>query len=96
VEESRSYGIRGEPDSLPGWGWEQKETDIYSIQQTPDLSSLHPDHLPETTLEKLPALTKLKDALYSEEFRGYVREITGCGPLSGIKTDGSVGLYTKG
>ena len=27
VEESRTYGVRGEEGSLPGWGWEQKETD---------------------------------------------------------------------
>ena len=33
VEESRTYGIRGEEGSLPGWGWEQKETDIYKVGQ---------------------------------------------------------------
>ena len=111
VEESRTYGIRGEEGSLPGWGWEQKETDIYKvrplsmvpkcayapqIQQTPDLSSLDPEHLPQETLDRLPHLTRLKDALYSQEFRNLVREVTGCGPLSGKKTDGSVGLYTRG
>lgn len=66
------------------------------IQQTPDLSSLTSEHLPEETLDALPEITKLKDALYSKEFRNLVREITGCGPLSGKKTDGSVGLYTQG
>ncbi len=113
VEESRTYGVRGEEGSLPGWGWEQKETDIYKvslgiifgawtaahttkIQQTPDLSSLDREHLPEETLAALPQLTKLKDALYSPEFRKYIRDVTGCGPLSGKKTDGSVGLYTQG
>lgn len=112
VEESRTYGVRGEEGSLPGWGWEQKETDIYKvstslvsfgtfayavqIQQTPDLSSLDPEHLPEETLAALPQLTKLKDALYSPEFRKFIRDVTGCGPLSGKKTDGSVGLYTQG
>ncbi|ORX35046.1 Oxoglutarate and iron-dependent oxygenase degradation C-term-domain-containing protein [Kockovaella imperatae] len=96
VEESRTYGNRGEEDSLQGWGWEQKETDIYKIQQTPDLSSLDPEHLPQETLDRLPELTRLKDALYSQDFRNFVREVTGCGPLSGKKTDGSVGLYTKG
>lgn len=25
------YGVRGEEGSLPGWGWEQKETDIYKV-----------------------------------------------------------------
>lgn len=66
------------------------------IQQTPDLSSLDPEHLPEETLASLPQLTKLKDALYSSEFRNFIRRVTGCGPLSGKKTDGSVGLYTQG
>jgi hypothetical protein len=66
------------------------------IQQTPDLSSLDPEHLPDETLAALPQITKLKDALYSQVFRNLVREVTGCGPLSGKKTDGSVGLYTQG
>jgi len=66
------------------------------IQQTPDLSSLDPEHLPDDTLAALPQITKLKDALYSQEFRNLVREVTGCGPLSGKKTDGSVGLYSEG
>lgn len=96
VEESKKFGMRGEEGSLPGWGWEQKETDIYKIQQTPDLSSLSPEHLPDETLEALPLLTRLKDALYSQEFRNLVRQVTGCGPLSGTKTDLSAALYNKG
>ncbi|KAK4686987.1 prolyl 3-hydroxylase /prolyl 3,4-dihydroxylase, partial [Tremellales sp. Uapishka_1] len=96
VEESRTYGVRGEEGSLPGWGWEQKETDIYKIQQTPDLSSLTTEHLPDETLAALPQLTKLKQSLYSEEFRSFVRQVTGCGPLSGKRSDASVGLYTQG
>ncbi|BEI83357.1 hypothetical protein CcaverHIS002_0312250 [Cutaneotrichosporon cavernicola] len=96
VEETKTYGVRGEEGSLAGWGWEQKETDIYKIQQTPDLASLDEQHLPEETLEALPCITRLKEALYSHEFRNFVRDVTGCGPLSGKKTDCSVGLYTKG
>jgi hypothetical protein len=38
VEESRTYGVRGEEDSLQGWGWEQKETDIYKV--SPDITIL--------------------------------------------------------
>ncbi|WVQ72339.1 hypothetical protein IAR50_001890 [Cryptococcus sp. DSM 104548] len=96
VEESKKFGTRGEEGSLPGWGWEHKETDIYKIQQTPDLSSLSPEHLPDETLDALPLLTRLKNALYSQEFRNLVRQVTGCGPLSGTKTDLSCALYTKG
>ncbi|WVR03156.1 hypothetical protein IAU60_000146 [Kwoniella sp. DSM 27419] len=96
VEESWTYGTRGEEDSHPGWGWEQKETDIYKIQQTPDLSSLDPEHLPDETLAALPLTTRLKNALYSQEFRDLVRKVTGCGPLSGKVKDLSAGLYTQG
>ncbi|KAL7421014.1 putative component of NuA3 histone acetyltransferase complex [Cryptotrichosporon argae] len=96
VEETRTYGVRGEEGSLPGWGWEQKETDIYRIQQTPDLASLDPAHLPDATLAALPHLTELKRHLYSHEFRRFVQDVTGCGPLSGVKADASVGLYTQG
>lgn len=31
VTESRTYGTRHEEGSLPGWGWEHKETDIYKV-----------------------------------------------------------------
>lgn len=31
VSESRTYGTRHEEGSLPGWGWEHKETDIYKV-----------------------------------------------------------------
>ncbi|KAJ9098725.1 hypothetical protein QFC21_004373 [Naganishia friedmannii] len=66
VTESRTYGTRHAEGSLPGWGWEHKETDIYKIQQTPDLTSLDPQHLPEETLAKLPYLSKLKESIYSD------------------------------
>jgi hypothetical protein len=66
------------------------------IQQTPDLASLDPEHLPEETLAALPYLNRLRSALYSPDFRAFVRKVTGCGPLSGKKTDGSVGLYSQG
>lgn len=32
VSESRTYGTRHEEGSLPGWGWEHKETDIYKVR----------------------------------------------------------------
>jgi Rps23 Pro-64 3,4-dihydroxylase Tpa1-like proline 4-hydroxylase len=66
------------------------------INQSFDLSSLTPEHLPEATLGKLPALQELRDALYCPEFRNWVRDVTGCGPLSQKKVDGSVSRYTKG
>ncbi len=33
---------------------------------------------------------------YHSEFRQFIQAVTGCGPLSGTKVDGSVGLYTQG
>lgn len=32
VKESKTYGVRHEESSLPGWGWEEKHTDIYKIR----------------------------------------------------------------
>src|SRR6266702_1065086 len=44
----------------------------------------------------LPTLIKLRDALYSQKFRDFLRQVTGCGPLSGVKQDMSVNTYRKG
>ncbi|KAI3595131.1 nuclear protein [Moniliophthora roreri] len=59
-----------------------KETDIYKARQS--------------QISLLPNLLKLRDALYSPQFRSFLRSVTGCGPLSGIKQDMSVNSYTKG
>lgn len=71
-----------------------KETDIYKIHQSGDLANL--DGLDDESLSKLPSLLALRDAIYSETFRKYVSTITGCGPLSGRKTDMAVNVYTPG
>ncbi|OAA72405.1 Oxoglutarate/iron-dependent oxygenase degradation domain protein [Cordyceps fumosorosea ARSEF 2679] len=71
-----------------------KETDIYKIHQSGDLANL--DGLDDQSLAKLPSLLALRDAIYSEAFRGYVADITGCGPLSGRKTDMAINVYTPG
>jgi prolyl 3-hydroxylase /prolyl 3,4-dihydroxylase len=71
-----------------------KETDIYKIHQSGDLANL--DGLDDEALTKLPSLLALRDALYSEAFRNYVSHITGCGPLSGRKTDMAINVYTPG
>lgn len=71
-----------------------KETDIYKIHQSGDLANL--DGLDDESLAKLPSLLKLRDAVYSEAFRDYVSHITGCGPLSGRKTDIAINIYTPG
>ncbi|CAK7214440.1 putative component of NuA3 histone acetyltransferase complex [Sporothrix curviconia] len=71
-----------------------KETDIYKIHQSGDLANL--DGLEDEALAKLPSMLSLRDALYSESFRNYVSHITGCGPLSGRKTDMAINVYTPG
>lgn len=71
-----------------------KETDIYKIHQSGDLANL--DGLGDDALAKLPSLLSLRDAMYSQEFRDYVSHVTGCGPLSGRKTDMAINVYTPG
>jgi Rps23 Pro-64 3,4-dihydroxylase Tpa1-like proline 4-hydroxylase len=71
-----------------------KETDIYKIHQSGDLANL--DGLENEALAKLPSLLKLRDALYSPEFRKYVATVTGAGKLSGRKTDMAINVYTPG
>ncbi|KAI1158948.1 Oxoglutarate and iron-dependent oxygenase degradation C-term-domain-containing protein [Nemania serpens] len=71
-----------------------KETDIYKIHQSGDLANL--DGLGDDALAKLPSLLTLRDAVYSQAFRDYVAHVTGCGPLSGRKTDMAINVYTPG
>ncbi|CZT45665.1 related to component of NuA3 histone acetyltransferase complex [Rhynchosporium secalis] len=71
-----------------------KETDIYKIHQSGDLANL--DGLDDGALEKLPSLLRLRDAMYSSNFRKYVSTITGSGELSGRKTDMAINVYTPG
>ncbi|CAK9439923.1 uncharacterized protein LODBEIA_P40230 [Lodderomyces beijingensis] len=72
----------------------KKETDIYKVYQSGDLANL--SGLDWDDLSRLPSLYKLRAAIYSQEFRDVISKITGCGKLSGVKTDMSVNTYTKG
>lgn len=72
----------------------KKETDIYRVYQSGDLANL--SGLDWDDLSRLPSLYKLRSAIYSEEFRDVISKITGCGKLSGSKTDMSINTYTKG
>ena len=71
-----------------------KQTDIYSVSQTGDLANL--SGLPSSELESLPSLLKLRNALYSQEFRDFLCAVTGVKALSGTKTDMSINSYEKG
>ncbi|KIX05284.1 uncharacterized protein Z518_06156 [Rhinocladiella mackenziei CBS 650.93] len=71
-----------------------KETDIYRIHQSGDLANL--SNLDAESLRRLPSLVRLRDALYSSEFREWVSIVTGAGKVSGKKTDMAVNVYTPG
>lgn len=69
-------------------------SDVCQVNQTGDLASL--SYLSHAQLELLSNLLTLRDALYSQEFRKFIRAVIGCGPLSGAKQDMSVNSYMKG
>ena len=71
-----------------------KETDIYRIHQSGDLANL--SNLDAASLKHLPNLVRLRDALYSPDFREWISKVTGAGKVSGSKTDMAVNVYTPG
>ncbi|KAK3069687.1 putative component of NuA3 histone acetyltransferase complex [Teratosphaeriaceae sp. CCFEE 6253] len=71
-----------------------KETDIYKIHQSGDLANL--SGLDAPALAKLPSLLQLRDALYGPQFREWIQAVSGCGALSGTKTDMAVNVYVPG
>ncbi|KAJ2358129.1 putative component of NuA3 histone acetyltransferase complex [Coemansia erecta] len=85
-------GVRDE--MLTKLHYTQKETDIFKYHQSGDLANL--DGLPQRERDQLPCLQQLRDALYSQEFRDFVSRVTGCGPLSGTRTDMSTNRYKSG
>ena len=52
--------------------------------------------MPQEEQDELPTLLQLRNVLYSSKFRGFLRQVTGCGPLSGVKTDMSTNNYGSG
>jgi prolyl 3-hydroxylase /prolyl 3,4-dihydroxylase len=71
-----------------------KETDIYRIHQSGDLANL--SNLEADSLKHLPNLVRLRDALYSPDFREWISMVTSAGKVSGQKTDMAVNVYTPG
>lgn len=92
IDDSLLRSVRSE--ILDNIHFTPKETDIYKIHQSGDLANL--DGLPGSALEKLPSMLKLRDALYSYEFRQWLSTVTGAGALSGSKTDMAVNVYVPG
>ncbi|KAG4305042.1 hypothetical protein PORY_001717 [Pneumocystis oryctolagi] len=72
----------------------EKETDIYKVFQTGDLANL--SGLEKDERKRLFSLLCLRDALYSDAFRKFLSDVTGCGCLSGSMIDMSVNIYSQG
>ncbi|UZJ53110.1 hypothetical protein CBS101457_002430 [Exobasidium rhododendri] len=72
----------------------EKETDIYKVNQTGDLANL--DGLPEAEAKRLENVLAVRNAIYSLDFRQWLQDVTGCGPLSSKKKDMSINDYTSG
>ncbi|SAM81109.1 related to TPA1-Poly(A)-binding protein involved in translation termination efficiency [Ustilago bromivora] len=72
----------------------EKETDIYKVNQTGDLANL--DGLPAEEAGRLHNLLRVRNAIYSQEFRSWLQGVTGCGPLSAKKKDMSINDYRQG
>lgn len=70
-----------------------KETDLFKMLQTVDLANL--DGMDEEKKAKIPGLVALRDEIYSEEFRGFVSRVTGCGALSDV-TDCACNVHPVG
>jgi Rps23 Pro-64 3,4-dihydroxylase Tpa1-like proline 4-hydroxylase len=83
-EPSELVAVRGELEQLE---FTPKETDLYRLTQSPDLSNLQPG--------TLPALSKTCDLLYSPKTRDLISKVAGCGPLSD-RVDLAGAVYTSG
>ncbi|KAI8908303.1 Oxoglutarate and iron-dependent oxygenase degradation C-term-domain-containing protein [Gorgonomyces haynaldii] len=90
VDDQLLRNVRKEIQKL---SFTEKETDIYKVNQTGDLANL--DGL-ENVEKQLPSLFRLRNGLYSREFREFMIAITGCGHLSATKIDLSINKYSQG
>eukprot|EP00603_Paraphysomonas_imperforata_P004548 CAMPEP_0114423178 /NCGR_PEP_ID=MMETSP0103-20121206/6010_1 /TAXON_ID=37642 ORGANISM="Paraphysomonas imperforata, Strain PA2" /NCGR_SAMPLE_ID=MMETSP0103 /ASSEMBLY_ACC=CAM_ASM_000201 /LENGTH=708 /DNA_ID=CAMNT_0001591823 /DNA_START=53 /DNA_END=2179 /DNA_ORIENTATION=+ len=67
-----------------------KETDLFKLFQTGELGNITPD---DELGQKMPELLKLRESIYSQEFRTFVQNITGCAELTD-RVDFSGNAYT--
>eukprot|EP00892_Ulva_mutabilis_P005320 jgi/Ulvmu1/315/UM001_0319.1 len=72
-----------------------KETDLFKVYQTGDLANM--DGLEPELAAKLPTLLEVRNAVYSQEFRTFVEQVTGLPAGTLIdKTDCSSNCYAQG
>ena len=69
-----------------------KETDLFKVLQTGDLATI--DSVNPEIVPKIPNLLKLRQAIYSPEFREMVQNMTGCAPLTD-RIDCSANVYPR-
>lgn len=69
-----------------------RETDLFKVSQTMDLNNIS---LSSSFAPKIPSLLSLRTHIYSEKFRSFLSEVTGCGRLSD-RVDCAANLYTSG
>jgi prolyl 3-hydroxylase /prolyl 3,4-dihydroxylase len=69
-----------------------KETDLFKLYQSVDLANMDAT---TDAARALPALMRFKQTLYSQAFREFVADITGCGPLT-EKVDCAASVYVAG
>ncbi|KAI3435904.1 hypothetical protein D9Q98_001962 [Chlorella vulgaris] len=70
-----------------------KETDLFKMFQTGDLANL--DALPPEQAAKLASVFRLRQAIYSPDFRSFISQVTGCGELSD-QTDCACNVHAAG
>lgn len=66
-----------------------KETDLFKVFQTGELGNI------DKFEEKMPTLLALRNAIYSEKFRNYISNITGCDDII-ERVDCSINAYAHG
>lgn len=69
-----------------------KETDLFKVFQTADLGNISPS---DDLAKNMPELMKLRDYIYSDQFRAFIQDITGSKPLID-KVDCSANAYVHG
>jgi len=65
-----------------------KESDLFKLYQTQDLSGMQDD-------PQFKGLIQLRNAIYSETFRAFISEVAQCGPLTD-RVDLAASTYTDG
>lgn len=92
IEEDFLRRVRNEINSNLLFNFE--ENHVYRIRRSTHLANISNPN--EFSLDLLPNLIRLRDALYSLKFREWLSSVTGVGPLSGVKSSMAVNLYTPG